>query len=118
MLVSKNNAATVDEDNVGENVLDFFDLMGSEQNGAVAVEVIGQKRIVELFAEQQVETQRRFVEHQKARVDRHNQRKMKLRHHPFRKLTNLGAALDCGFGHKFLRRGRDQIADALLQHNR
>ncbi len=48
------------------------------------IEVIVQERVVELFAIEDVETQRRLIEHEQFRVDRHDEREMQLRHHAFR----------------------------------
>ena len=47
--------------------------------GAVAVEVVAEQRIVELLAVEDVEPERRLVEHQQPRVDRHDHREVQLR---------------------------------------
>src|SRR5258707_2861361 len=60
----KYNAAAIDEHDVGENVLHLFDLVRSYDDGAFAIEVVVQKRIVELLAIKDVDTERWFVEHQ------------------------------------------------------
>src|ERR1700758_4442938 len=58
------DAATIDEHDVGEHVLHFFDLMRGYDDGTFAVEVVVQQRIVKLFAIEDVQTERRFVKHQ------------------------------------------------------
>ena len=62
----EHDAAAVDEHDVGEDVLDLLDLMGRDEDGAAAVEVVVQQRVVELLAKQDVEAERRLVQHQQA----------------------------------------------------
>src|SRR5579864_7127722 len=50
-------AATVDEHHVGKNVLDLIDLMRGDHDGAAAIEVVVQQRIVELLAKQDIQPQ-------------------------------------------------------------
>src|SRR5207253_8051478 len=45
----QNKPAAIDEDEIGQDILDFFDLMRRDNDGATAVEVIVEQRIVELF---------------------------------------------------------------------
>jgi hypothetical protein len=45
-------------------VLDLFNLMCRHHDGAVAIEVVVQQRIVKLLAIEDVEAERRFVQHQ------------------------------------------------------
>src|SRR4051794_3965898 len=78
----EDDASVIDEHEISQNVLDLFHLMGSHDDGAAAVEVIVQQRIVELFAIKDVEAKRRLVQDQQLRVDRHDQREMQLRDHP------------------------------------
>src|SRR5690348_11097581 len=92
----KNDAAVIDENQIGQNVLDFFHLMGCHDDRAAVIEVIVQERIVELFSIQNVETERRFVEHEQFGINRHNQREMKLSDHSFRQLANFTRSLDLG----------------------
>jgi len=70
------DAPAVDEQNVGENVLNFFDLVCGDENGAAAIEVIVQEGVVKLLAKQDVETDGWLVENQQPRVDGHDQSEM------------------------------------------
>ena len=67
------------------------------------IEVVVQERVVELFAKENVETQRRLIEDEQLRVDRHDEREMQLRDHAFRQLPHLARALDLGPGQETLR---------------
>ena len=58
--------------------------MRGDDDGAVAIKIIVQQRIVELLAIEKIQAQRGLVEHQQFRVDGHHQREMKLGHHAFR----------------------------------
>src|SRR6266446_5449569 len=51
----KYDAAAIDEHEVGENVLHLFDLMRGYDDGALAVEIIVEQRIVKLFAIEDVQ---------------------------------------------------------------
>ena len=77
----QHDAAAVDEHHVGKEVLDLFHLMRRDDDGAAAIEVVIEQRIVELLAIQAVETKGRLVQHQQFRVDGHDQREVKLGHH-------------------------------------
>src|SRR6267143_1956414 len=61
--------AAVDEHQIGEHVLDLFDLMRGHYDGAGAIEVVVQQRIVELLAIKDVEAERRLVQHQQSHVN-------------------------------------------------
>jgi hypothetical protein len=54
----------VDEHQVGEDVLDLLNLMCRHHDGAAAIEVVVQQRIVELLAIEDVEAERRLIQHQ------------------------------------------------------
>src|ERR1700751_4740494 len=58
------DAAPIDEHDVGEDVLHFFDLMRGYDDGTFAIEVVVQQRIVKLFAIEDVQPERRFVKDQ------------------------------------------------------
>ena len=103
MLQFENDAAPVDEHHVGQHVLDFFHLMCGHHDGAAAIEIIVQQRIVKLLAIENVEAQRRLVQHQQLRVDGHDQREMQLRHHALRQFPDLAAALMVGLRQKTFR---------------
>ena len=53
MLQLEYDAAAVDEHDIGEDVLNLFHLMGGHHDGAAAIEVVVQQRIVELLAIQE-----------------------------------------------------------------
>src|SRR6476659_11391198 len=80
----EHDPAPVDEHQVRQNVLDLFHLMCCDDDCATAIEVIVQQRVVELFAIQDVQTKRRLIEHEQARVDCHHDGEMQLSHHSFR----------------------------------
>ena len=88
----EHDPAAVDEHHVGEHVLDLFDLVGRHHDRAVAIEVVVQQRVVELLAVEDVEAERRLVQHQQSRVDRHDQREVQLGHHALRQLPDLAVA--------------------------
>jgi hypothetical protein len=67
------DAAAINKHDIGEHVLDLFHLMGGQEDGTAAVEVVVQQLIVELLAIQDVQTERRLVQHQQSRVDGHHQ---------------------------------------------
>src|SRR5882672_4013501 len=67
------DAAAVDEHDIREDVLDLFHLMCGHHDSAAAIEVVVQQGIVELLAIQDVEAERRLVQHQQLRVDSHHQ---------------------------------------------
>src|SRR6516165_1915517 len=97
---TQHDSALINEHQVGKNVLDLIHLVGRDQNGAAMVEVIVKQRIVELLAIENVEAERRLVEHQKASIDRHDEREMELRDHALRQLADFAPALDGRFGEK------------------
>ena len=55
-----------------------------------------QQAVVELLARQDVETERRLVEHQQLRVDGHHERQVQLRDHALGELADPAGALDGG----------------------
>src|SRR5712692_8393098 len=63
------DAAAVNEHDVGQDVLNFFHLMGGYHDGAASIEVVIQQRIVELLAIQNIQAKRRLVQHQQFRVN-------------------------------------------------
>src|SRR5713226_7723885 len=88
------DTAAVDEHDIGEDVLDLFHLVCRYHDGAVAIEVVVQQGIVELLAIQDVEAQRRLVQHQQFRVNRHYQREVQLGHHALRQFSDFAGASD------------------------
>src|ERR1051326_4121231 len=54
----QNDPSVIDEDEVGQHVLHFFNLMRCYDDRARLVEIIVEQRVVELFAIQNVETKR------------------------------------------------------------
>ncbi len=98
MLEASTMRPRLNEHEIGQDVLDFFDLMSGEQDGAAAVEIIVEERIVELFAIEDVEAEGGFVEDEQARVNGHDQGEMKLSDHALGKLAHSGGALDAGSG--------------------
>src|SRR6185437_11343125 len=92
----ENDAAVLDEDEIGEEVLDLFDLMGGDEDGAAAVEVLVQQGVVELLAIEQVEAEGGLVEDEEPGVDGHDEREMKLDGHAFGERLHLGVARDGG----------------------
>ena len=79
---------------VGEDVLDLLDLVGGDEDGLVLVEVVLQQALVELLAIEDVEAQRRLVQHQQFRINRHDQGEVQLRHHALRQFPDLTGAPD------------------------
>ena len=59
----EHDATLLDEQHIGEDVFYFLDLMRGHQDGALLVHVIAQQRVVEATAGEQVQAQRRFIEH-------------------------------------------------------
>jgi hypothetical protein len=84
MLSLEHDASLVDEDHVGEQVLDLLHLVRRDHDRAFLVEVVIQQGVVERAPIQQVEPERRLVEHQQLRVDGEDQREVQLRDHPAR----------------------------------
>src|SRR5262249_17161665 len=77
----EDDAAAIDEHDVGKNMLDLVHMMRCHYDGAIAVEIIVQQGIVELLAIQDVQTECRLVQHQQSRINCHHQSEMQLRHH-------------------------------------
>src|SRR5258708_28212720 len=65
------DAAPIDKHEIREDVLNLFHLMCGHHDSSAAIEVVVQQRIVELLAIQDVETQRRLVQHQQSRINGH-----------------------------------------------
>src|SRR5437764_14874893 len=80
----QHDPAVIDEHQIGQDILDFFDLVRRHDNCPGPIEIIVEQRIVELFPKQNVETECRLIEYQQFRVDRHDYREMQLRHHALR----------------------------------
>ena len=99
----KHDATAIDEHQIGKNVLHLFDLMSRHDNRAGAVEVVVQQRVVKLLAVEDVQTDRRLIQHQQSRVDGHHQGEMELGHHALGELAHLAGAFDRGPGQKSLR---------------
>src|ERR1035438_527654 len=77
----ENDVAAVHEHDVGEHVLNLIDLMGGDQDGAAAIEIVIEQRIVELLPIENVEAKGGLVEQEQPRVDGHRQREVQLRNH-------------------------------------
>src|SRR5712664_2695155 len=99
------DSTAVDEHDIGEDVLDLFNLMCGHDDGAAAIVVVVQQRIVELLAIQDVETKRRLVEHKQFRVDGHDHREMQLDYHALRQFPDPAGVPDGGLGEKTFRLG-------------
>ena len=84
----EHDSAAVDIHHVGEDVLDLLDLMCRHDHRAASLKVVLEQRIVELFAIEQIESQRRLVEHQQLCIDRHHDGEVQLRHHPLRQFPD------------------------------
>ena len=97
----EHDLAVLDEDDVGEDVLDLLDLVRGDEDGAFLVEIVIQQVVVEGAAEQQVEAERRLVEHQQPRVDGQDQRQVQLRDHALGELAHATVLADVGLGEKF-----------------
>src|SRR5450631_2207372 len=88
------DAAAVDEHEIGEDVLDLFELMGGHEDGPAAIEVVVQQGIVELLAIQDVEAEGRLVQHQQLRVNGHDQGEVQLGYHALRQFPDLAGEVD------------------------
>ena len=53
---------TIDEDKIGQDIFDLIDLMRGNDDGARPIEVIVEKRIVELLPIKDVETECRLIQ--------------------------------------------------------
>jgi len=113
----KHNATIVDEHDVREQILDFFDLMSCDQDRALFVEIVFQQIAVEVLAEDDVETQRRFVKYQQLCVNRGDDRKVQLRDHAlgqfthfcFRRNLCICQQVLCSFPGKIVVDGLDEV---------
>ena len=101
----EHDAPAADEHDVGEHMLDLFHLVRRHQDGAVAVEVVVQQSIIELLAIQDVEAERRLVQHQQFRVDGHDQSEVQLGHHALGQIPDPAGAGNGGFRKKTFRLG-------------
>src|SRR4051812_29937332 len=77
--------------------------MGGDDNGAAAVKVVVEQRVVELFAKENVETEGWLVEHKQTGVNRHYDRKVELRDHTLREFPYFAFMADGGPGQETLR---------------
>ena len=98
----EHDAALVQEDHVGEDVLDLLDLMGRDQDRAVPVEIVVEQAVVELLAIDQVQPQRRLVQHQQPRIDGHDQGEVELGDHTLAEFMHPAFPLDGGPGQEAL----------------
>ncbi len=73
---AEDDTTPVDEHHIGKDVLNLVDLMGGDDDGAAAIEVVVQERIVELLAKEDVEAECRLIEHQQFGVNGHDQGKV------------------------------------------
>src|SRR5207302_3151930 len=78
----------------------FLHLVGGEEDGALLVEIIVEQRVIELAPIQQIEPERRLIEHQQARIDRQDQRQVQLRHHALGELAHAALHADIGSAQK------------------
>src|SRR5258708_18479778 len=88
--------ARVDENHIGQEILDLLDLVGRENDRTLLVEVIIQQGVIELPPEQQVEAESGLIEYQQTRIDRQDEGEMQLGDHAFGQLTHTAAHLDVG----------------------
>src|SRR6056297_760857 len=88
--------SVLDEDQVGQDMYDLLDLMSRDDDGSLVVETLIEKIRIEAFAQDDVETQRRFIEHQQLGVDGHDQGQMELDNHSLGQALDLGIHLDLG----------------------
>src|SRR5262249_37283682 len=68
----KNDASAIDEHEISKDVLNFFDLMCSDNDRATAIEVVVEQRVVELLAIKNIEAERRLIKHEQPRINRHD----------------------------------------------
>ena len=99
----EHDPTAVDEHEIGEDVLDLFHLVGGHDDGAAAIEVVVQQGIVKLLAIQDIQTQRRLVQHQQSGVDGHYQSEVQLGHHALRQFPDPAGAPDGGLRKKSFR---------------
>ena len=105
MVGGKHDLAVADEHQVGEDVFDFLDLVGGDEDGLVLVEVVFQQALVELLAVEDVQPQRGFVQHQQACVDGHHDRQVQLHDHALGHLAHPLVGLQLGAGQEALALG-------------
>ncbi len=119
----ENQFAVLDEDQVGEDMLDFLDLMRGHEDGLLFVEIVVEQARVELLAIQDIQAQGRLIEHEQLGVDRHDQGQMQLHDHALGQLAHTLSRFDLGAreeGEAFLARETrmhaadevDRVADA------
>ena len=77
---------------------DLIDLVGGDDDGAGAIEIVVEERVVKLLTKKYVKPERRFVEYQQARFDRLHNRRLQLSDHTLGEMADLAGALDLGFG--------------------
>ncbi len=77
----EDDAPAVDEHYIGEDVLDLFYLVRRDHDGALAIKIVIQQGIIELLAKENVEAERRLVQHKQFCVNGHHQSEMQLGHH-------------------------------------
>src|ERR1043166_8961235 len=58
----EHDAAAIDEHEIGEHVLNLFNLMRGHDDRSAAIEIIVQQRMVKFLPKQKVQAKRRFVE--------------------------------------------------------
>src|SRR6516225_5720461 len=90
----ENDAPVVDKHEVREHVLNLLHLVRRHHNGAAAIEVVVQHGIVELLAVENVQAERRFVQHQQSGVNGHDESQVQLHNHALRQLADFTVALD------------------------
>src|SRR4029079_2459306 len=95
------HAPVIDENDVRQEILDLFDLVGRDENRALLVEIIVQQRVVELPPVEQIEPEGRLIQHQQARIDRKSQRQVQLRDHALRELAHAATHTDVGPAQEF-----------------
>jgi hypothetical protein len=95
---TEDEVAAVDEEEVGEDVLDLVDLVGGDEDSALVVEVVVEQGVVELLAEEDVEAEGGLVEDKELGVDGHDEGEVELGDHPFGELADLAGSLNGGAG--------------------
>jgi len=99
----QHDAAAIDEHQIGKHMLNLIHLVRRHHNRAAAVEIVIQQGIVKLLPIENVETQRRLIQHQQLRINRHHQGKMQLGHHALRQLPHSAVTPDRGLRQKAFR---------------
>ena len=80
-------------------MLDLFDLVGGDQDGAVFIEIVVQQAGIELLAVENIQAQRGFVQYQKPHIDGHHQGQVQLCDHALGKLLHFLIEGDLGVRH-------------------